>query len=86
MHSSDVRKWINAYEQTHREQDQGRLELDRLGLISRDEDRAAGDSGLDGQWNREHGAWEESRPFDTATRLVVLVGTGIIAALVIFFG
>jgi len=86
MHSSDVRKWINAYEHTHREQDPGRRELDRLGLISRDEDHDARDSGLDGQWNREHGAWEESRPFETATRLMILVGTAMIAALVILFG
>ena len=86
MHSSDVRKWINAYEHTHREQDQGRRELDGFGLITRDEDQDIGDSGLDGEWNRERAPWAASRPFETAIRLVLLVGTAMIAALAIFFG
>ena len=90
MHSTDVRKWIEAYErsQPDRKADRAHLELDRLGLITRDEDDES-DSGLDGQWDRAHDAWEgapRSRPLDTATRVALVVGAATIAVLAIFFG
>jgi hypothetical protein len=89
MHSSDVHEWIEAYERSHRKQDEGHLELDRLGLITRNDDLDACDLGLGGQWNHDWAPWEQSppsRPLQTATRLALLVGTATIAALAIFFG
>ena len=42
MHSSDVNEWIEDYERSRPEVDRARSSLDRLALITRDEDDFAG--------------------------------------------
>ncbi len=88
MHSSDVRKWIDSYDRAHRKEDAGRRELDRLAMLSQDEELEC-DSGQSGRWNRGTAAWEESpssKPAESTMRLALLFGAATIAALAIFFG
>ena len=89
MHSSDVRAWIEAYERSQSERGKPHRELDRLALITRDEDLDECDPELDGPWNRDRAVREEPWPpwpLETATRLALLVGAAMIAALAILFG
>jgi hypothetical protein len=93
MHSSDVREWIEAYEQSRRrrEKEKAQVELDRLALITRDEDQLPGESAYGPDWQRETSGvgqeeWPVSKPVDAATRLVLLMGVAIIASLAGRFG
>jgi hypothetical protein len=89
MHSSDVHEWIKAYERSRRTQAEAHRELDRLGLITRDDERDECDLEIGGHGNRERAGWEESQPpliLETVTRMALLIGTAMIAALAIYFG